>query len=65
MVVLATLVRSAPFARIANLATQVGRNEWLDRSAASANDADVVLGEDLLGTLTHISGQHHANPFGL
>lgn len=62
---LSTLVRRARITGIGNFAMQVGRNERLDRSAASANDTNMVLGKDLFSSLTHTSCQHHSYTFGL
>ena len=62
---LPTLVCNAPHTGIGNFATKVGCNERLDRSATTTNNTDLVLGEDLHGSLAHISGQQHSDTFGL
>lgn len=49
----------ALFARVENKAEQIGLHKSLNIARATANDSDVVLLQDILRTLAHISSEHN------
>ena len=49
----------AALARVEDEAAEVALDNGLDVALAATNDSDVVLLQNILGTLAHISCQHH------